>query len=115
MSEVPVYWSARLRLVEGERGTASGTAWDRPASGERAWGCWDFPRKGQETGYRGISLIRNTPLLGPYSRTIPRVLWWSFGGGLFLMSEVPLYGGIGSSLKVLKRGSGPSSSRDSPQ
>ena len=38
--------------------------------------------------YRGTSLIRNTPLLGPYSRT--RVLWWSKGGGLFLMSEVPL-------------------------
>ena len=27
--------------------------------------------------YRGTSLIRNTPLLGPYSRTIPRVLWRS--------------------------------------
>ena len=27
--------------------------------------------------YRGTSLIRNTPLLGPYSRAIPRVLWWS--------------------------------------
>ena len=22
-------------------------------------------------------LIRNTPLLGPYSRTIRRVIWWS--------------------------------------
>ena len=32
-------------------------------------------------GYRGTSLIINTPLLGPYSRTIPRVLWWSCGGG----------------------------------
>ena len=31
--------------------------------------------------YRGTSLIRNTPLLGPYSRTVPRVLWWSKGGG----------------------------------
>ena len=41
--------------------------------------------------YRGTSLIRNGPLLGPYSRTIPRVLKWSQGGGLFLMSEVPLY------------------------
>ena len=39
---------------------------------------------------RGTSLIRNTPLLGPCSRTVPRVLWWSYGGGLFLMSEVPL-------------------------
>ena len=27
--------------------------------------------------YRGITLSRNTPLLGSYSRTIPRVLWWS--------------------------------------
>ena len=27
--------------------------------------------------YRGTSLIRNTPLLGPHSRTIPRALWWS--------------------------------------
>ena len=26
--------------------------------------------------YRGISLIRNSSLLGPYSRTIPRVIWW---------------------------------------
>ena len=40
--------------------------------------------------YRCTSLISITPLPGPYSRTIPRVLWWSQGGGLFLMSEVPL-------------------------
>jgi len=40
--------------------------------------------------YRGTSLIRNAPLLGPYSRTIPKVPWWSLGGGLFLMSEAPL-------------------------
>ena len=26
---------------------------------------------------QGSSLIRNTPLLGPYSRTKPRVKWWS--------------------------------------
>ena len=40
---------------------------------------------------RVTSLIRNTPLIGTYSRTIPRVLWWSLGGDLFIMSEVPLY------------------------
>ena len=34
------------------------------------------------------SLIRNTPLLGPYSRTMPRALWWSLEGGLFILSEV---------------------------
>ena len=27
--------------------------------------------------YRGTSLIRNNALLGPYSRTMPRALWWS--------------------------------------
>ena len=26
---------------------------------------------------RVTSLIRNTPILGPYSRAIPRVIWWS--------------------------------------
>ena len=52
--------------------------------------------------YRGTSLIRNRPLLGPYSRTMSGGLWWPYGGGgvlmseipllpLFLMSEVPLY------------------------
>ena len=42
--------------------------------------------------YMGTSLIKKTPLLGPYSRTILRVLWRSYGagGGLFLMIEVHL-------------------------
>ena len=40
--------------------------------------------------YRGASLIINSAPLGPYSRTMPRALWWSYGGGLFPMSEVPL-------------------------
>ena len=31
--------------------------------------------------------MRNTPLVGPCSRTIPRVIWWSEGGGLFLKRE----------------------------
>ena len=26
--------------------------------------------------YRGTSLIRNSDPLGPYSRTMPRALWW---------------------------------------
>jgi len=40
--------------------------------------------------YIGTSLITDRRPTGPYSRTIPRVLWWSYWGGLFLMSEVPL-------------------------
>ena len=31
--------------------------------------------------YRGTSLIRNRRPLGPYSRDMPRSLWWSWGGG----------------------------------
>ena len=33
--------------------------------------------------------MRNSADLGPYSRAMPRALWWSSGGGLFLISEVP--------------------------
>ena len=42
--------------------------------------------------YRGTSLIRNRLLPGPYSRTMPRALWCSWGGGRFFISQIPLYG-----------------------
>jgi len=41
-------------------------------------------------GSRCTSLIRNSGRLGPYSRTMLMALWQSWGGGQFLMSEVPL-------------------------
>ena len=41
--------------------------------------------------YTGTSLMRNRHSIGPYRRTMLRLLWRSFGGGGFLMSEVPLY------------------------
>ena len=41
--------------------------------------------------YRGASLIKTSAPLGHYSSTMPRALRWSWGAGLFLMSEVPLY------------------------
>ena len=31
--------------------------------------------------YRGTSSIRNRAPVGPYSRAMPRALWWSWGGG----------------------------------
>ena len=40
--------------------------------------------------YSDTLLIRNSGRLGPYSRTMPRALWLPEGGGIFLMSEVPL-------------------------
>jgi hypothetical protein len=33
--------------------------------------------------YRGSSLIRNTPPVGPYSSPMPRELWRSWGSGCF--------------------------------
>ncbi|KAJ1475979.1 hypothetical protein T484DRAFT_1966882, partial [Baffinella frigidus] len=51
-----------------------------------------FRRRSFPPGYRGTSLIRHQLPFGPYSRPMPRALWWSLGGGgRFLMSEVPLY------------------------
>ena len=44
--------------------------------------------------YRGNSLIRTPPTVGPYDRNMPRALRWSFWGGLFLMSEVPPLKGL---------------------
>ena len=70
-----VHWAKNLRVPRGTEGH----------------------RVRKRAGCRGSSLIRNTPLLGPYSRTIPRVLRWSWGGGLFLMSEVPLWSCSGRS------------------
>ena len=40
--------------------------------------------------YRGASLIKSSAPLGAHSKDMPRALWWSLGGGLFLVSEVPL-------------------------
>jgi len=50
----------------------------------------DFSEPGGKY-YRGTFLIRKRHPIGPYSRPVPRALWWSWGGGPFLMSEVPLY------------------------
>ena len=48
-------------------------------------------RRGAHQTYRGTSLMRNVPPMGPYIRPMSRALWWSWRGGMFLMSEVPLY------------------------
>ena len=58
--------------------------------GETRHRCLRALFEGGRKAYRGTSLIRNRAPLGPYTRTMPRVLWWSWGGGLFLMSEVLL-------------------------
>ena len=44
----------------------------------------------QPCNYRGTSLIRNAPLLGPYSRLYLGSYGGPRGEGLFLMSEVSL-------------------------
>ena len=56
-----------------------------------------FERQGQNLAWpvldvpnRGTSLTRKCTPLGPYRRPIHGVIWWSWGGGLFIMGEVPL-------------------------
>ena len=48
--------------------------------------------------YRGTSLITNYPLLGPYSRTVSKVMWWSEGRGGAVSHErgTPVMRGGGS-------------------
>ena len=60
MSEVPLYRTPVKSIPR--KGTAPDASYAPLDSGG--------------DGYRGVSLIRNTPLLGPYSKTVPRVLWW---------------------------------------
>ena len=55
------------------------------------------------TRYRGSLLIRNSALLGPYSRNVPRALWWSQGGGAVSYergTSVPVAVAAGGSLAV---------------
>ena len=47
-------------------------------------------RGGEAEDYRGTSLTRKRTPLGPYRRPMPRVRGGSWGGGLYLMGEVPL-------------------------
>ena len=56
----------------------------------RFWGYATHSQHSRVRVYRGNSLIRNNLPLGPYSRPMPWALRWSWGGGLFLMNEVPL-------------------------
>jgi len=45
----------------------------------RSFRFYCFPPR-SSTGYRVTSIIRNSASLGPYSRAMPRALWWSYGG-----------------------------------
>jgi hypothetical protein len=49
------------------------------------------PQQSTPRSYRGASLIKDSLPLGSHSRNMPRALWWFLEGGLFIMSEVPLY------------------------
>ena len=57
-----------------------------------------------ESCYRATSLIRNTPLLGSYSRTIRRVIWWSQGeGAVYYKRGTPLRGRAKRLIRVTAR------------
>jgi len=51
--------------------------------------------------------MRNRPPLGPYRRTMPRVLGQSQGGGRFLMGDVPVQGLLEIKVIHLKLECGP--------
>ena len=53
--------------------------------------CW-----GGRGGYRGTSLIRNTPLLGPHNRTIQGSMVVLGGGGVFYERGTPVPSEAGS-------------------
>ena len=57
----------------------SSDMWD--AKGVKMWdaktGAEVISFVGGRSVYRGTSLIRNNADLGPYSRAMPRALWWS--------------------------------------
>jgi len=52
-------------------------------------GC--FAGRGYSKSPTWVPRLCNRHPAGPYSRNIPRLLWWCQGGWRFLMSEVPLH------------------------
>ena len=52
--------------------------------GEGGLGC-----RCTRSAYRGTSPIRKHPPLGPFSRPMPRALWWSSGVGVFICVRYP--------------------------
>ena len=74
--------TSRLSIKNSLSQTCSGTTYSVYST---------YPVYSTHSGYRGTSPIRNTPLLGPYSRTMPRAMVALGWGGLFSMSEVTLY------------------------
>ena len=78
------------RVRGSRRGEVVATT-DGEAHDLRVQGYLAHKRQPPPRTYRGTSIIRKRTPLGPYSRTMPRLLWRSWGGGWFLMSEVFLY------------------------
>ena len=68
----------------GFRVSVSGLLYDGLRFGGSGAAQGEFQGERPHHYYRGASLIRNRPPLGPYSRPLPRALWCSWGGGHFL-------------------------------
>jgi hypothetical protein len=64
---------------------------ENPPSSSPTHFCQSLPDVACVVEYRGTSIIRYFLLLGPYIRPMPMALWWSYGGGQFFMSDVPLH------------------------
>ena len=75
-----------LCVVGVSKNSFSGVSQNQVSARAIGWWCRkDAPCAAQHSqGYRGTLLIRNCFLLGPYGRTMPRALRWSYWGGSFL-------------------------------
>ena len=82
MSQVPLYLEGCFPTYLAQKNTSPSARLDLGTQKEGDTGPLHL--------YRGTSFMRKNPSLGPYSRTISRILWWSQWEELFLMGEAPL-------------------------
>ena len=89
MSEVPLYLVKRV----GAAGL------DKPFD----LLVWHHLRHRKVMEYRGTSLMRKRPPLGPYMRAIPRALWWSCGRQVVGLIAASIYDkhSVGPSIRLI--------------
>ena len=72
MSEVPLYMFSGVETLRP-------TSWKKSSRRDGV----EMTAAERFTG-EGYLAHKKPPTLGPYSRPMPRALWWSYGGGGFL-------------------------------
>jgi len=83
-----VYTSPRIQVYEEQ--VRQLLLWKRSFNSAEAEPEVSASSSNEIMSYRGTALIRKCVFLGPYGRTMPRLLWRSWEGGRSLFGEVPL-------------------------